>query len=370
MTVFYPNDNQIKIRTHKGYMNFSGIASLGKKKVRKIVFSNGSELSASPDHLLVDVNGDLCSIDDIKPGDDVLATSGTVFVKSIEDMGTQEVYDITDVEGDHLYYTNGVLSHNCKFVVAEETLISGMFLATMKSKEPIRRIGDVRVYEEIKANRLYLISLDPALGTGGDRAAIQVFSLPEMEQVMEWCDNKQDPVAQMSIMRSIMMYIMQELSKQTGQRTAPQHSIYWTYENNSVGHSISSIVYDTGEDKFPGILISENKKVKGQFVKGFYTSNIEKVNTCSQLKRLIESQAMKVTAEASIRELKTFVRSGAGFKGKPGTNDDLVMSIVTNLRLMNEVREYDPEHTEKLAQAVEIDEDDSPMPFVVVTGYY
>ena len=37
---------------------------------------------------------------------------------------------------------------------------------------------------------MYVVTLDPCAGTGGDNAAIQVVELPTMKQVGEWCPIK------------------------------------------------------------------------------------------------------------------------------------------------------------------------------------
>ena len=53
----------------------------------------------------------------------------------------------------------------------------------MKSKEPIRRSGQIRWYQNIDPNKIYVISLDPSTGTGGDNAAIVCYDLPYYESV-------------------------------------------------------------------------------------------------------------------------------------------------------------------------------------------
>ena len=37
----------------------------------------------------------------------------------------------------------------------------------------------------------YVVGLDPSMGTGGDNAAIQVWSLPEMNKLQNGCTIKQ-----------------------------------------------------------------------------------------------------------------------------------------------------------------------------------
>ena len=65
--------------------------------------------------------------------------------------------------------------HNCKFIGADETLINPLVLSKLRGAEPLFLTGRVRWYARPQPDKTYLIALDPAMGTGGDYAAIQVF---------------------------------------------------------------------------------------------------------------------------------------------------------------------------------------------------
>jgi phage FluMu gp28-like protein len=73
--------------------------------------------------------------------------------------------------------------HKNEFIAFDETLVSSLKLAMMEAKEAWAMQGQVRWYKPLKAGNLYLIALDPSLGTGGDNAAIQVYELPGMNQI-------------------------------------------------------------------------------------------------------------------------------------------------------------------------------------------
>jgi hypothetical protein len=62
---------------------------------------------------------------------------------------------------------------DCEFVINDETLISPIKLMDLEGTEPVRKTGQVRWYREIKPNAIYVVALDPSLGTGGDPAGIQ-----------------------------------------------------------------------------------------------------------------------------------------------------------------------------------------------------
>ena len=52
-----------------------------------------------------------------------------------------------------------------------------------------------------------MVALDPAMGTGGDFAAIQVFELPTFEQVGEWHHNTTPMNQQVRILQSITKHL-------------------------------------------------------------------------------------------------------------------------------------------------------------------
>ena len=67
--------------------------------------------------------------------------------------------------------------HECVFVIYDETLIDPLKLLDMKGKDPILKSGQTRWYKHPTPEGIYVLSLDPSTGTGGDNAAIQVLGL-------------------------------------------------------------------------------------------------------------------------------------------------------------------------------------------------
>jgi len=72
--------------------------------------------------------------------------------------------------------------HDCEFLIFDETLINSITLSDLEGIEPIMKMGQVRWYKKIDPNSIYVVSLDPSLGTGGDYAAIEIFEVPSFEQ--------------------------------------------------------------------------------------------------------------------------------------------------------------------------------------------
>lgn len=225
----------------------------------------------------------------------------------------------------------------CEFVTDDETLINPLTLTRLTSAEPEFYTGTVRWFKDIEPNRGYLVGLDPSVGTGGDYAAIQIFELPSMEQVGEWQHNATVARMQVRILMQVLHFIDGSLRENPEHHGDPE--IFWTVENNTIGETVLNVIEDTGEEKFPGIFISEKKR-KGQsrrFRKGLNTDNRKKLAACARFKSLVESGRCAIHSRQLIRQLKAFVAKEASYAAKSGDNDDLVMASLLCVRMLDVV---------------------------------
>lgn len=223
----------------------------------------------------------------------------------------------------------------CEFVSDDETLISPLTLVRLKDKAPEFFTNTVRWFKNPEPNKTYLVALDPSVGTGGDYAAIQVFELPGMVQVAEWQHNQTVARHQVRILLQILHFIYGELIDHPDQYGEPE--IFWTVENNTIGEAVLQIIEDTGEERFPGMFISERKR-KGQtrrFRKGLTTDNKKKLSACAKMKGLIESDRMIVNSKQLLKQLKFFVAKESTYAAKPGEHDDLVMAAMLCVRMLD-----------------------------------
>ena len=251
--------------------------------------------------------------------------------------------------------------HDCEFLIFDETLIKATTLADLEGKEPIERHGHVRWYNKITKGKAYIISLDPAMGTGGDYSAIQVFQLPEMKQVAEWQHNATPIQGQVKILKQVIDHIAEQLRQQG----IIQPEIYYSIENNSIGEAGLVAISDIGEENIPGTFLSENVR-KGhvrKFRKGYNTTHLSKVTACAKLKQMIENNSMEIASKNLVSELKTFVASGNTYNAKPGEHDDLVMSTILAVRMANTVSAWDQKLFERLRDSEE--ELTMPMPIII-----
>ena len=249
----------------------------------------------------------------------------------------------------------------CQFISFEETLISHLVLKQLKGIEPIAMTGRIRWYDDILPNRIYLIGLDPSMGTGGDNAAITAWRLPDMVQVGEWMYNKSDVPEQVSVLIDMLVHIHRELRNNPEQHGKPE--IYWSVENNNLGEAVLRVIESTGEDKFPGDFVHEPRKKR----KGFTTTNKNKIEACVRLKHLLENRKMFIKSMPLIHELNNFIRSNKSFKARLGKKDDIVMSTLLCLRVLNELQNWDEEIHDRLADIIDVDDENiEPTPAIFV----
>jgi len=247
----------------------------------------------------------------------------------------------------------------CEFIINDETLIAPIKLLDLKGVEPAFKTGQVRWYKQPQPGRIYAVALDPSLGTGGDPAAIQIFEANTTEQIGEWRHNRTDIPTQIRILADIIKHI-NDIVKDP-------NSIYYSVENNTIGEAALISIAEYGEENIPGYFLSDGTVTGSsgrRFRKGFNTTHKAKLTACNKLKVLIESGRMKISSAPLVSELKTFVAHGTGYAAKPGETDDLVMSTLLAVRMMQQLQSYHTEMDNQLRDHGDVMIE--PMPFIVM----
>jgi len=227
---------------------------------------------------------------------------------------------------------------DCEFVINDETLISPIKLLELEGIEPMRKTGQVRWYKAIDPEKMYIVALDPSLGTGGDPSALQVFEAETTQQVAEWRHNRTDIPTQVKILADVVKEIHSVIKD--------NKRIYYSVENNTLGEAALISIAEYGEENIPGYFLSDNSVVGTtgrRFRKGFNTTNKAKLTACNKFKILVESGRMKIHSKPLLSELKTFVANGASYAAKIGETDDLVMASLLVTRMLILLQSY---HTE------------------------
>ena len=247
----------------------------------------------------------------------------------------------------------------CEFIINDETLIAPAKLLDLEAVEPLYKTGEVRWYDHIKKDNIYVVALDPSLGTGGDYAAIQIFEANTTKQVGEWRHNKTPIPRQVKILSEICDHIHSI--------TNDNNSSYYSVENNTIGEAVLISIDEWGEENIKGYFLSDNSVINTsgrRFRKGFNTTPKSKLASCAKLKNLIESNRMKLSSRPLISELKTFVSSGVSYAAKPGETDDLVMSTVLVVRMLQTLQGFYADLDKQIRDHGETIE---PMPFISVS---
>jgi hypothetical protein len=246
---------------------------------------------------------------------------------------------------------------DCEFIIWDETLIAPTTLIEMSGLDPVQRQGQIRWYKMPEKDKNYVVALDPSLGTGGDNAALQILELPDLKQIAEWQHNKTTVQGQIKLLKEITDYLYD--------CTGTENNIYYTVENNTLGEAALLAISEFGEENIRGQFVSEPAKT-GQarrYRKGFNTTQKSKLAICAKFKHLLETKKIHIASKNLISELKVFVASGGSYAAKVGETDDLVMSILLALRIVQYLQGYDVELDKKMKdQSERID----PMPFIMI----
>ena len=352
MVELLKNKLGFEVLTDSGWQSFDGLVNKGAMHT-VILTLESCEVMLTPDHEVFTANNEKIPVEKLLPETRVKTKTGIQKVVSIKENAIEIVYDLINVGHDKRFYANDILCSNCEFIIADETLINPNTLIMLEGIEPISRVGQVRWYKQPTKGNIYVVGLDPSLGTGGDPAAIQIFEANTTTQVGEWNHNKTDIPSQIKLLAEINKYI--------AEKTNEPNNIYYSLENNSIGEAALVSLNEYGESNIPGIFISEPGKKR----RGFNTTNKGKLAACAKFKTLLESKKLKVYSRGLISELKTFVAHGGSYAAKTGDTDDLIMASLLVTRILQQLGDY---HMDLETQLRDHDEFVAPMPFFAVLG--
>jgi hypothetical protein len=321
------NKLELEVLTDSGWGKFDGVLLKGHLQTALLQLDRDS-IILTLNHEVFTSNLKKVQACKLKPGHRLYTRTGLQRVVSIKLKDYEPVYDLLNVGDNHRFYANDILSSNCEFLIADETLIAPTTLIDLKGTEPVTRMGQVRWYKKPEKGNIYVVGLDPSLGTGSDPAAIQVFEANTTTQVGEWKHNKTDIPGQIKLLAQINKYIVD--------CTSEPNNIYYSLENNSIGEAALVSLHEYGEQSIPGTFISEPGKKR----KGFNTNHKTKLAACAKFKTLLESKKLTVNSFGLISELKSFVASGGSYAAKIGDHDDLIMSTLLVVRVLQELSGY------------------------------
>lgn len=254
----------------------------------------------------------------------------------------------------------------CEFLGSVDTLISASKLRSMVYEDPVQDNGKgLKIYETVKEDRDYIITVDVSRGTNNDYSAFVVFDITSLpwKVVAKYRNNEIKPM--------LFPNIIDQVAKN-------YNRAYILIEVNDIGEQVGSILhYDL---EYPNVLMCAMRGRAGQIVGqgfsgaksqlGLKMSKVTKKVGCSNLKTLIEDDKLMIPDYEIISELTTFIQKNQSFEADEGHNDDLVMCLVLFAWLavqpyFREMTDNDVRKRIYEEQANQIEQDMAPFGFIV-----
>lgn len=349
--MFKLNTKDYKVLTPDGYKSFLGVQRLTKPGCR-IIFKNDTQLKCSINHpLCVDVHNFQFEIaQNLKPGDRIFHKDYEwVEVKSIDNIGDIDVYDLIDVEDTICYYTNGFLSHNCIFLNSGESSIDeALFLEmSQKCEEPkiLLDEGNYRIWEEpdISGNKIYVAGVDISEGVGIDASVIQILDITDIKDIKQVAIYHNRHIPPLEFANKLFTIL-----RNWGSPLA------LIERNNCGAQVVDRLAFDMGYEKVVSYGAKVANRAKPQM--GMIAHTNTKYKGVMNMRYFInDMRSVTIRDLETLKELKEFVRFPNGtWKAKSGLHDDRVMSLIYALYILEK------ELTERYFDILELDDHGKP----------
>lgn len=339
-------NRRYQILTPSGFQNFKGIRKLQKQSKCKVSFAEGGYLIGSTNHKVLLYEEGLTELEKLKTGNKVQSPKGPRTVSSIEIVESPTVlYDAVEVEGGHLYITNGVVSRNCDadFLTSGNSVFDIpdiQYFEETYQADPVERRGvdgNYWIWERPDYTRTYLLSADVARGDGSDYSAFHIWDVETCTQVAEF-KGKMLPKDYGAFLTGAAMEYNNALL------VCENANIGWATIEEILSRNYPNLYYsvvggDTNETAESYLSKSERNKT----VPGFTTSPRTRPLVIAKYYDYIHTKSCVIRSKRLLTEMRTFIWSKTGkAEAQQGLNDDLVMSAGIGL--------YVRDHALKLRQ--------------------
>lgn len=294
-----------QILTPSGFKPFKGVNRYWHDYGFRFVFDDSSTLCTALNHKFI-VDGKVKFAKEVFVGDNL----GKVVVERSICEG-QYFYDPLNVDDKIYSHDKFLVSHNTFFGTGD-TLIDAETLLSLRAKNPIEHSegGKLLVYDKVQQHHDYIMTVDVSKGRGQDYSTFNIvdISVSPFKQVATYRNNRISPLLFPTVILKYAnlyneAYVIVEANDQG---TLVCNGLYNDLEYENM-HLESAI--DSGK---MGIEITRKSKRIG----------------CSGFKDLLESGALEIIDEETIREISTFEAKGQSYEATDGNHDDLVMNFV------------------------------------------
>ena len=252
----------------------------------------------------------------------------------------------------------------CEFLGSVDTLIAPSKLRALIYESPIKSNAGLDVYEPVKQDHDYVITVDVARGVSKDYSAFIVVDITQFPHrlVAKYRNNEIKPMLFPNLIFDV---------------ARSYNGAYVLCEVNDVGDQVASLLhYDL---EYTNVLMCSMRGRAGQVVgQGFsgkktqmgvkMSKTVKKVGSLN-LKTIIEEDKIVFNDYDIISELTTFIQKSNSFEAEEGCNDDLAMCLVIYAWLV--AQDYFKELTDQDIrkrlyedQKDQIEQDMSPFGFI------
>lgn len=219
------------------------------------------------------------------------------------------------------------------FLSDNSSLINSAIIESIEAVEPVRQVGDLKLWINSFNGRKVAISVDVAEGVGKDNSSFQIFDLDSLEQVGEYAYNM---VNQNQYFRIILKTVHMMYEEGVSE-------VYMGIERNGLGNGILRLIENSMDEKLSNVTQINEVDSKGVASgrSGLVTTAKTKLEGCALLKELVEEGKLTLRSKALLNELRMFTKQGATFKAERGAKDDRVMATVVLMNMFKQISNYE-----------------------------
>jgi len=307
-------NTRYQIETPDGFVDFDGIGKINiPQYIVRVCLESGTYIDVSIGHIFV-VDDEEIPARELCVGMPIQTIDGFDIVSSVDLMDDMAiVYDILEVESkNNLYYANGVLNHNCKFIGSSDTLIDPEILERLVIRQPIEFKWNhaLSIFNTPEDNTTYIMGVDTGKGTGRDYSVVQVLKINgefDVEQVAIYRNNliSTHDFAQVCIGISKYYNDAQMMIENNGIGEALTQAIWYEYEYDHIINLDSSGL---------GVRSTAKSKLQANLL----------------LKRYLDEKFLKIKDEYTITELSRYIeiRPNVFQAETSSTHDDCVTALL------------------------------------------
>lgn len=322
--------SKYEVETPEGFKTFAGIGEISKEvQILKFIFEDKNFIEVSTDHIFV-VNGNEVIAKYLLEGDLLETKDGLKEIVKIElNKKKEKVYTLLQVDSsNNSYYTNNIISKNCKFLGSQSTLIDSDVLERIQFKDPIatKWNGLLQIYKQPLPGGEYVLGVDTGKGIGKDYSVIQVL----------WIRNEWD-IEQAAIYRNNMIN-PRDFAQICVSVAKFYNNAHMMVENNDIGATVADTVWH--EFEYEDLINLDPNAL------GVRSTKKSKLKANMLLKEYLEKDRLRVCDESTIYELSRFEEIKPNvFAAGRHEHDDCVTSLLWALYFVS-TDDYDGKNYE------------------------